>query len=295
MVYDIKFWYTQKYLPTKRHRKERTRIVEDVCTVEVKEVLEKDFPIAFIVHEYQSVYEDAKTYCDFKGQGTYKIFAEEIRTYNGKLYTPVRVSHGSAISLHFEPLDYIKWKLQPTAPYRTEEEKFTKESIVRSDTRGTAVKDIEKHAANYLIYQGKLWSECGEPMYYVITFGLGHNHGGTGFGISYHYNPNIPSKNYFNALQRKEAIAFGHKTALNRGDTKSVESMGKNSNIEVVLPELVHRNPQKDHGNGNPFLNSLESVITGSSSVTEAGLLAMALNGVSRKTSQNSNLMNQKR
>lgn len=55
MVYDIKFWYTQKYLPTKRHRKERTRIVEDVCTVEVKEVLEKDFPIAFIVHEYQSV------------------------------------------------------------------------------------------------------------------------------------------------------------------------------------------------------------------------------------------------
>ena len=66
-------------------------------------------------------------------------------------------------------------------------------------------------------------------------------------------------------------------------------------NIEVVLPELVHRNPQKDHGNGNPFLNSLESVITGSSSVTEAGLLAMALTGVSRKTSQNSNLMNQKR
>ena len=90
-------------------------------------------------------------------------------------------------------------------------------------------------------------------MYVVNTFGLGHNHGGTGFFIEYHYNPNIPNINYFNALQRKEAIEYGKKVAAGRGDTDSIPGLGDHEIIEVLMPEMVKRNPQKDHGGGNPF------------------------------------------
>lgn len=76
-------------------------------------------------------------------------------------------------------------------------------------------------------------------MYNVTIFGLGHNHGGTGFFIEYHYNPNISSKNYFNALEREKAITYGKQIALNRGDTDSIEGMGEHDIIEVLMPEMV--------------------------------------------------------
>ena len=47
------------------------------------------------------------------------------------------------------------------------------------------------------------------------------------------------------------------------------------------MPEMVHRNPQKDHGEGDSFMNSLENLISGSDSVMEAGLLAMAFTSAS--------------
>ena len=37
--------------------------------------------------------------------------------------------------------------------------------------------------------------------------------------------------------------------AANRGDDKSIEGMGERDIIEVLMPEMVRRNPQKDHGN----------------------------------------------
>lgn len=113
-------------------------------------------------------------------------------------------------------------------------------------------------------------------MYVINTFGLGQNHGGTGFFITDCYNPNISNQNYFNALEREQAIAYGKRIAANRGDTESMEGMGKHAKIEVLLPEMVKRNPQKEHGEGDSFLNSLERLIEGSDSTAEAGLLCVA-------------------
>lgn len=279
MLYDIKFWYEQKYLPTKRHRKERTRMVKDVFKVEVEEVTEQDFPVAFIVHDYQNVYEDTKSYNDFNGDGKFKMFSEKIRTHDGKLYKPVRVTHGSAISLIFETLDYVKERIEDREPYWKGGEEFTEVSVIKSDNKSEVESEIIKRASNYIIFDGKVWERCGEPMYNITTFGLGHNHGGTGFFIQYYYNPNISNKNYFNALEREKAIAYGKQVALNRGDTNSVEGMGEHDIIEVLMPEMVHRNPQKDHGEGDTFMNGLEKVISGSNSVIEAGLLVMAFTG----------------
>lgn len=276
MKYNIKFWSMEKYLPSKRHRKLRERHVKNNIDIEIAEPNEKDFPIAFIVHDYQSVYDDAKSYDDFNGTSDYKIFAEEVRTYKNRLYKPVRITHGAAISLHFESLDYIKDSLSERKPYYTQGEEFTEESIIKESNIEDKIKEIKQNSKSYVVFDSIVWEECGEPMYNITTFGLGHNHGGTGFFISYHYNDNISNKNYFNALQREEVISYGKQVALNRGDTESVERMGI-KNIEVKIPEIVKRNPQQEHGEGDPFINSINAITEGTTSVMEAGILSMAL------------------
>lgn len=277
MLFNIEFWNMEKYLPTKRHRVLRERHIKNSVDVEIKEATKQEFPVAFIVHDYQSVYENARSYDDFNGNGEYKMFSEEIRTYNGKLYKPVRVTHGSAISLHFESLDYIKKRLTDYAPYWKGGEDFTEQSIVKESNIEECQEDILRRTEDYIIFDGKVWEICGEPMYLICTFGLGHNHGGTGFFIEYLYNSNISRNNYFNALEREKAIAYGKKVAANRGDTNSIEGMGDHDIIEVLIPELVSRNPQKEHGDGDSFINSMEEMISGADSSMEAGLLAIAM------------------
>lgn len=245
--------------------------------VDIKELTETEFPVAFIIHDYQSVYENAKSYDDFDGNGEYKMFSEEMRTYNGKLFKPVRVSHGAAISTNFEPLDYIKQRIQDYAPYWKGGEDFTEKSIVKESDVEKCKETISSRAENYVIFDGKVWETCGEPMYNVTTFGLGHNHGGTGFFIQYDYNPNISNKNYFNVLEREKAIAYGKQVALNRGDTNSIDGMGERDIIEVLMPEMVTRNPQREHGEGDSFMNLIEDVISNTDSSAEAGLLAACI------------------
>ena len=105
-----------------------------------------------------------------------------------------------------------------------------------------------------------------------------HNHGGTGFFVEYHYNPNIPNRNYFNALQRKEAIDYAVQVAQNRGDTESVPHLlNTQYNIEVLDPTAVHRDPMKDHGEGDSFLNMLDGLCAASNSTGEAAALVMCV------------------
>ena len=276
MKTNIKFWSMEEYLPSKRHRKLRERYVENSIEIEIKEPNNSEFPVAFIVHDYQSVYENAKSYNDFDGNGDFRIFPEEIRTYNSRLYKPVRITHGAAISLHFEELDYARKELTEREPYNYCKDEFTENSIIKTSNIKEKIEEIKEKSDQYIVFDGKIWRECGEPMYNITTFGLGHNHGGTGFFISYNYNSNISNKNYFNALERENAIAYGKQTALNRGDTESVDRIGI-KNIEVKLPKMVKRKPQKEHGEGDPFINSINDITENSSSAFESGLMTMAL------------------
>lgn len=260
MKYNIRFWVKEKYLPTRRHKKIRERYVENTANINIQEVTEEQFPIAFIVHDYKNVYDGAKSYDDFNGNGDYKMFAEEIRTYNNKFYKPVRVMYGTAMSTIFESLDYIKNQIEECAPYWTDNGDFTTKSIIVNSNIKECIKDICNKA---------------EPMYEILTFGLGHNYGGTAFSITYHYNPNISCDNYFSALERKNAINYGKNIAIKMGDTNSVDEIGKYDIIEVLMPEMVKRNPHKDHGKGDSFISSIEDIIEGADNSTEAGLLVL--------------------
>lgn len=276
ITFNVPFWYEEKYLPTKRHRNLRTRAVKSSVEVEVKELKEADFPVAFIVHDFASVYED-KEYDPDKTETEYKMWKNELRAYNGELYEAWRDSWGAAISTHFMPVSTLEGALSDREPYWKGGGEFSEKSIIRESNEVERRECVLERAKDYIVYDDKVWRLVGEPMYNVMTFGLGHNHGGTGFFVTYHYNENIRKENYFNALEREKAIAYGKQIALNRGDTKSVEGMGKREIIEVLMPEMVKRNPMKDHGDGCPFLNSLEDLVSGSDSIMEAGLLCMAM------------------
>lgn len=275
MLFNIKFWHMQKYLPTKRYRKLRERYVKNKFDVEIKEVTKEEFPVAFIIHDYKRIYKNAKSYKEFNGDSDFKMFSEEIRTYEGKLFLPVRVTHGSAISLCFETLNYIREYIEDYEPYQKGGKDFTEDSIIKEDNIEECKERILRKSKDCIIYEGKVWKVCTEPMYVINTFGLGHNHGGTDFSITYGYNSNISKNNYFNALEREEAITYGKKVATNRGDTESINRIGKFDNIEVLMPEMVKRNPQKEHG--DTFINSLENMINNTDSSVEAGLLAITM------------------
>lgn len=281
MKININYYYNQKYLPTKRHRNTRERQIKDVLSVSVTEVTADIFPVAFIIHDMKDVQEGMTSYADYKSEKcVYRIFAEEIRTYKGKLYAPVRITHGTAISTIFEDESYVICNLERMVSknwYYDNGDEFTENSIIVRENKKEVKQMLRNAAKHYIYFDGKFWSVCREPRYVINTFGLGHNHGGTGFFIEYGYNPNIPNTNYFNALQRDEAIAYGKSVALGRGDTESVDRLGKYDNIEVVMPEMVKVNPNKQHGNGCEFMNMMENIISNSSSLNEAGLLCVAL------------------
>lgn len=281
MKTKVNYYYQQKFLPTKRHKKIKSRNIEDIVYVDYTELSKDEFPIAFIIHDMKSVQEGMKSYDDYKSEEcNFRMFDEEIRTYKGKLYMPVRVTHGTAISTIFENESYMIKNLEymATKDWSCENEnEFSEESVVIEDNKKSIVQMLKKHAKKYIFCDGRFWHVCSEPRYVINTFGLGHNHGGTGFFIEYGYNSNISNKNYFNALQRNEAIAYGKSVAIGRGDTESVDGIGKYDNIEVIMPEMVKLNPKKDHGEGNAFFNNIEDIIQNSSDVNEAALLSMTL------------------
>ena len=65
MKTTIKLWYEEKYLPNKRCRKLRERAVSKDVDIEVCEVTKEEFPVAFVIHDYESVYEGAKSYSEW--------------------------------------------------------------------------------------------------------------------------------------------------------------------------------------------------------------------------------------
>lgn len=276
MNLKVDFTYEEKYLRTSRCRKPLARTREGIYELAIKELAKAECPIAAVVHDMKSVYEGATTTADFEGNGEYKMFAEPYRMHNGKFYKFCRASYGAAISTAQTELKYviadIKSDLYRYSLYE-KENLFSDKSVYISDNLSEIVDNMQARANKYISLDGELWKECGEPRYVVNTFGLGHNHGGTAMFIEEFYNSNISSKNYFNAVDRDKAITYAKETAIARGDTDSVKRIGKMENIEVLIPEFFKVDPEKEHGEGNAFLNLLEDMVTSSNNATEAGIL----------------------
>ena len=232
--------YIQRFYPNKRCKKVRERVLARDCALHVHDVLdERDFPIAYKVRTYETVLPkvrdsaEAWELCEH-GKGTW--FTETIRRYKGKLYRPIRHGYGSAIARSFEnPKEYVAKEMEWYQNCNrfgyvgcTENQSFDAEkSIVVDDEYLKRLHEVKKYAKKFVVFKGVLWEQTEEPLYTYTTFGLGCNHGGTGFFISYGRRCNSSSKIYWKAEQRDQAIKAAIKAATDRGDTESIQFLKK--------------------------------------------------------------------
>lgn len=252
MQRTIKSEVWEEFLPSPRHRKLRHRRVTKEFVVTVPEVSEARAPVAIIQH----------------GSGPHGYVKEwakrerlEYRWYAGSLWLRPRLRRFHA---------------------RPDVNRFAKLSDVyysgynASHNEQERRADIEQHFADYLIIGGKLYECIGEPRYVVMTFGLGHNHGGTAVMVDNTYNGNIGRDRYFRITQLDKAVKLATKIAERRGDTKDLP-IKPHATFEVRIMAAASLNPRKEHGTGDPFLNKLNDLTESGMGQTEVAFGAMAL------------------
>lgn len=250
----IRTWikYEESYLPP-RCRKLRYRECEDYINANLKEVDTSELKLAFE---------------DNSHSGLGKIFF-----YKNKLWSKVKRNYNIAKDYGTKSaLEDLIWIHKNCSTYF----RFSWDRKNGLDaSRDGVIKAVRNGMKGYILVDGELYGVTSEPRYVINTFGLGHNHGGTGMFVEYGYNPNIRKDNYFSALEGAAAVAYANKIAAGRGDTNNV---GKFKELIVVhMPEIVKVKPHKQHGNGNKFLNDMEDIINGADDAFTAGLLCTSL------------------
>ena len=259
MKFDTKIKYEEEYLPTKRHRIPRIRKVEEVVTVELCEVAKERAPAALTVTDY-------KSYLDENGQDHFGLRDIIYVAIENELFSEKRNMSGALDKGPYSLDDFKK------AVERAGDCYFSWHGKSRDDL----IRSLNEFMKSHVLIDGVIFEKSNEPRYVVQTFGLGHNHGGTAMSITNHYNPNLSKNCYFSALDRDKAVAYADSIAAARGDTKYVGTFDRDIDIEVHMPEMIRLDPQKEHGDGNEFLNSLNEVTKSSGSVLEAALLVTA-------------------
>lgn len=236
MKVTIPYSYTKSVIP-KRCRKPRDVKFDSCLDVTVREVTENDAPVAIIEHD--SLQED-NPLC--------------FRWFDGKLWT-----NSSAFrrcdGLYGDAIDYFR-----SDGYKTELE---------------VTAQLYNCADSMIIINGQTFRTAGEPRYVIMTFGLGRNHGGTALMTDYSYNQNINKSRYYRIDQREEAIVEAERIAIARGDTEDVP-IKPHANFDIFIPESIQINPVIEHGDGDPFLNSIENVVESVKDTLIAGLFAIS-------------------
>lgn len=219
MIIQRTMKYREGYLPSPRHRKERYREVEDLFTAELTEISTADpyceAHLVFRVHDY-----------DVHAEG---IQVTNYRMYDDQLYRPMIRGR------YFNCNDAEYWL--PVLSSEIADKIHVPCSCAFSKSE-VAMK-YQEEADRYLIIDGVVWVKTSEPFYYVETFGLGNNHGGTSLLID-RTGGRMDYYHTYSALQREEAVKAAIQVALERGDTEAVPCLQKNDRyIEVLDPDAV--------------------------------------------------------
>ena len=246
-IVTIKENYYCAYIPSARSQKYAFDEVEGEFKVNVVSLTANEAPVAFRLSDYSH---------ESKG-------ITEIRWYQGQLWCKF-------IQYNCDTGEYEQAQAEDL-PRIVSSVFGVPHGHARS--REVLMKKYRDEAKRYLLIDGAVWGETGEPRYVVNTFGLGHNHGGTGLFVREYYNENIPASNYFSALDGDKAVSYANKVAERRGDTNDVGKFEKM--IEVLIPEAVTIRPEAEHGDGDPFINKINAITEAAPDSTTAGLLAI--------------------
>lgn len=224
MRIEINIRYTHVFTPP-RCRKPRSEEKETKVALSIRETTMAKVTPAFIVKCFQDEERKVVMY-----QGVL------YRQTQCRIKTDERLPDGQPLFLN-QRADTFNWEwyLQSYQSERGSKEDY--------------ISELRRKVRRYLIVDGDVYERCCEPYYSVTTFGLGRNHGGTGFFVSW-ANP-VAKKIYgWSAIDTQSAIEGAVRVALNRGDTDSEDYIrrGGNGNIKVLLPSAICRtyeNPDK--------------------------------------------------
>lgn len=237
MKITTKMYYQEAYIPP-QCRKERYREAVKTIATTVPEAHYEDAPVA--LRRQDCLRADA---ADADGKypsgitspmqtsGSNEMWVD-YRLYRGRLYCRAMMYHFCAGGRGpYTMEEFVKHYAQ--SPHYSVMLNFKEAS-----------EGIRSSLHKYLILDGDIWLQCREPVYCIVTFGLGHNHAETVL-MTEGYKRGVTKQTFFNALQREEAIEACKQVALDRGDTNSISSIGGFWKIEVLIPEAV-KAPRKE-------------------------------------------------
>lgn len=212
--------YTEMVIPA-RCRKPRPQKGTAEITVNIREVSEDRAPVAFVVTEYDK---EPRT----------------VRLYGGKLYRQVQDMQPQYMTTKERDKNRPFWLNQAAAKCNWKELlKYWNGEWPLQKHKDYARKEAEQ----YIIVDGMAYKRTGEPYYYGMTFGLGHNHGGTGLFVGWTDHRNRKRVWGMSAANKESAISRVVGFALRRGDTDSVEHIKHPiEHIEVLMPSAIKRN-----------------------------------------------------
>lgn len=245
MAINSRYYFTQEYLPTKKHKTTRIRTLEGTAEIKIRKPETKEFPLVATVHDAAMVYDGAKTYLDIQNaEGDYQYYDEDIRCLDGKFYKARRVTFGAGISSEFETIDRAaeefrieaersRYESYDSRRYEergyTEKDGFSEESVIVRDNSKSVLGLLKSKAENMIIFENKIWEECGEPVYEV------RRNGGYGSYLSITYTDfyNVYDEYKFRADRYEEAMEAAGQPLKNEKDTGLVK---ETPHILVHLP-----------------------------------------------------------
>lgn len=228
MELTVHYSYVEQVIPPRCRKPRPQRFDDGVALLAIREVTAEQAPVAIVSSE-KDYHSDA--------------YLEPVvyRWFEGRLWTDSNVSNCSRRRASCYPDLGMSLNL-------------VKDSAVLSNTAlgiyvcthegKQGIADyLQACAQDWLLIDGQLHRPAGEPMYLVMTFGMGGNHGGTALTTDDFLNPNIRVEAYFSLLELEQATEYALKLASERGDTKKV-STESGFNFELLIPEAIQwKNP----------------------------------------------------
>lgn len=271
MKVKILFSFYEEIVPP-RCRKPRPVLFTDGETeIEIREVSANEAPVAMIGRGEVGYGDKAKP------------FEVVYRWWEQCLWCAINTDHGKPRG-RYSGRDNYDWPTWPSVvdlrdTYQNSSYDFWLKvpDFYRSTTRDKVEACLQSQANSHLLIDGVPYRPVGEPRYVVMTFGLGQNHGGTAVMQDSYYNSNIANSSYFNLFDRDKAIALATEIATERGDDKSLPITPHGPEWEILIPEAIQLCPAEQHGDGDPFLNSLNAITQATGGAPVGGLMAMAL------------------
>ena len=253
MKLTLPYTYIEDVIPP-RCRKPRPQESKGEITLTLREVTSAEAPIAIIQHtegwrDKKEVPAGAKgRTCD---DSIWVKFDVVYRWYKGQLYVKDRIQRSC-----YQPHEYqtAEQFAKDPCPYHLDRACYTFLHLKQDARCG-----LMAWARTLLFIDGERWVRASEPRYVIMTFGLGHNHGGSSLFTDTHYNSNISKDRYYRIDQFEVAMKEFERIALARGDNQSVPSTHHDT-FKILIPEAVRCRPAKEAGSGDPFINRVEAI-----------------------------------